>query len=53
MSVARGRMTGMSRTIQVTFDAHDPESLSRFWADAMGYVNPPPPGWSGTSPRRR
>jgi hypothetical protein len=37
-------MTGMSRTIQVTFDAHDPESLSRFWADAMGYVNPPPPG---------
>ena len=34
----------MSRTIQVTFDAHDPESLSRFWADAMGYVNPPPPG---------
>ena len=34
----------MSRTIQVTFDAHDPESLSRFWADAMGYVNPGPPG---------
>ena len=34
----------MSRTIQVTFDAHDPETLSRFWADAMGYVNPPPPG---------
>lgn len=34
----------MSRTIQVTFDAHDPQSLSRFWASAMGYVNPPPPG---------
>lgn len=34
----------MSRTIQVTFDAHDPEALSRFWADAMGYVNPGPPG---------
>ena len=34
----------MSRTIQVTFDAHDPEGLSRFWASAMGYVNPPPPG---------
>ena len=34
----------MSRTIQVTFDAHDPEALSRFWAAAMGYVNPPPPG---------
>jgi hypothetical protein len=37
-------MDSMSRTIQVTFDAHDPETLSRFWADAMGYVNPPPPG---------
>ena len=34
----------MSRTIQVTFAAHDPETLSRFWAAAMGYVNPPPPG---------
>ncbi|RYB91058.1 VOC family protein [Nocardioides oleivorans] len=34
----------MSRTIQVTFDAHDPQGLSRFWAEAMGYVNPPPPG---------
>ena len=34
----------MSRTIQVTFDAHDPETLSRFWAAALGYVNPPPPG---------
>lgn len=34
----------MSRTIQVTFDAHDPQSLSRFWASAMGYVHPPPPG---------
>ncbi|WP_210504159.1 VOC family protein [Nocardioides xinjiangensis] len=34
----------MSRSIQVTFDAHDPEALSRFWAAAMGYVNPPPPG---------
>ncbi len=34
----------MSRTIQVTFDAHDPQALSRFWAEAMGYINPPPPG---------
>ncbi|WP_210650683.1 VOC family protein [Nocardioides sp. SYSU D00065] len=34
----------MSRTVQVTFDAHDPEALSRFWADALGYVHPPPPG---------
>ena len=33
----------MIRTVQVTFDAHDPEALSRFWAAAMGYVNPPPP----------
>jgi catechol 2,3-dioxygenase-like lactoylglutathione lyase family enzyme len=37
-------MGSMSRTIQVTFDAHDPEALSRFWADAMGYVIPGPPG---------
>ena len=28
----------------MTFAAHDPESLSRFWAAAMGYVNPAPPG---------
>jgi hypothetical protein len=34
----------MSRTIQVTFDAHDPQTLSRFWAEAMGYDIPPPPG---------
>lgn len=34
----------MSRAIQVTFDARDPQGLSRFWAEAMGYVHPPPPG---------
>ena len=34
----------MSRTFQVTFDADDPIALSRFWAAALGYVNPPPPG---------
>lgn len=34
----------MSRTLQITFDAHDPEALSRFWADALGYLNPAPPG---------
>jgi len=34
----------MSREIQVTFDAHDPEALSIFWRDAMGYVHPGPPG---------
>ncbi len=34
----------MTRAIQVTFDCADPESLSRFWASALGYVNPSPPG---------
>jgi catechol 2,3-dioxygenase-like lactoylglutathione lyase family enzyme len=39
-------MGSMSRAVQVTFDAHDPIALSRFWADVLGYVNPPPPGRS-------
>jgi hypothetical protein len=34
----------MSREIQVTFDAHDPRTLSSFWRDALGYVHPGPPG---------
>jgi hypothetical protein len=34
----------MSRTIQVTFDAHDPEALSTFWREVLGYVHPGPPG---------
>ena len=34
----------MSREIQVTFDAHDPQALSSFWRDALGYVHPGPPG---------
>ncbi len=34
----------MTRTLQVSFDAHDPELLSRFWAAATGYVIPAPPG---------
>lgn len=34
----------MSRTIQVTFDAHDPAALSLFWRDALRYVHPGPPG---------
>jgi hypothetical protein len=34
----------MSRQIQVTFDAHDPEALSVFWRDVLGYVHPGPPG---------
>ncbi|WP_436498785.1 VOC family protein [Actinokineospora sp. HUAS TT18] len=34
----------MSRTVQVTFDAHDPRALSLFWRDVLGYVHPGPPG---------
>ncbi|GIH09905.1 hypothetical protein Rhe02_79720 [Rhizocola hellebori] len=34
----------MSRHIQVTFDANDPQALSLFWRDALGYVHPGPPG---------
>jgi len=34
----------MSLEIQVTFDAHDPRALSRFWAQVLGYVHPAPPG---------
>jgi len=34
----------MSRQIQVTFDAHDPQALSSFWRDVLGYVHPGPPG---------
>lgn len=34
----------MSRTIQVTVDCHDPERLARFWAEALGYIIPGPPG---------
>lgn len=37
-------MRGMSRTVQVTFDAHDPGTLSAFWRDVLGYVHPAPPG---------
>ncbi|KRF15564.1 glyoxalase [Nocardioides sp. Soil797] len=32
------------RQVQITFDCADPEALSRFWASALGYVNPGPPG---------
>ena len=34
----------MSRHIQVTFDACDPQALSSFWRDVLGYVHPGPPG---------
>ena len=33
----------MARTFQVTFDAHDPNSLAAFWSEALGYVLQPPP----------
>lgn len=36
----------MAIGFQVTFDAHDPASLARFWAVALEYVvQPPPPGF--------
>ena len=34
----------MPTQVQITFDANDPEALSIFWRDALGYVHPPPPG---------
>ncbi|WP_152347916.1 VOC family protein [Brevibacterium sp. CFH 10365] len=34
----------MSRTVQITIDCHDPERLARFWAEALGYIIPGPPG---------
>lgn len=34
----------MSSTVQITFDAHDPRTLSTFWRDVLGYVHPAPPG---------
>ncbi|MCU4297125.1 VOC family protein [Brevibacterium permense] len=34
----------MSRTVQVTVDCHDPVKLARFWAEALGYIIPGPPG---------
>lgn len=34
----------MSLDIQVTFDAHDPRTLATFWATALRYEVPGPPG---------
>ncbi|MFI8103890.1 VOC family protein [Streptomyces sp. NPDC086023] len=34
----------MSRSFQVTFDAHDPRVLSIFWCEVLGYTHPWPPG---------
>jgi hypothetical protein len=37
----------MTNGFQVTFDAHEPERLARFWAQVLGYVEqPPPPGFA-------
>ena len=33
----------MAVTVQVVFDAADPEALAQFWASAAGYVIQPPP----------
>lgn len=34
----------MSSTVQITFDAQDPRTLSIFWREVLGYVHPAPPG---------
>jgi hypothetical protein len=32
--------------IQIVIDSHDPEGLAKFWAEALGYQEePPPPGF--------
>jgi hypothetical protein len=33
----------MARPVQVAIDCADPAALSRFWAEALGYVLQPPP----------
>ena len=33
----------MSISIQVTFDAADPQALAEFWAAALDYILQPPP----------
>lgn len=33
----------MTTSFPVTFDAHDPERLSQFWAEALHYRIPDPP----------
>ncbi|ROR72155.1 VOC family protein [Bogoriella caseilytica] len=34
----------MSATVQITFDAADPQALATFWREVLGYVFPHPPG---------
>jgi hypothetical protein len=37
----------MSRTVQVTFDCHDPNALAGFWNEVLGYqYDAPPPGFA-------
>ena len=31
------------RQVQVTFDCAEPQRVSRFWCEVLGYVLPPPP----------
>ncbi|ASU83511.1 glyoxalase/bleomycin resistance/dioxygenase family protein [Nocardiopsis gilva YIM 90087] len=38
----------MAHTFQVTFDAHEPRKLGRFWADLLGYQEQPPPAGFAT-----
>ena len=36
----------MAREVQITFDCADPDALSGFWAEALGYrLQDPPPGF--------
>lgn len=38
----------MSTAIQLVIDCADPDRLTRFWAEALGYQVPPPPDGFGT-----
>ena len=38
----------MALGVQITFDAHDPTALGKFWADLLGYVEQPPPEGHGS-----
>ena len=38
----------MATPIQVVFDCADPDKLSRFWAEALGYIPQPPPEGFGS-----
>ncbi len=40
----------MSVTVQVAIDCADPAALAEFWAEALGYVLPDPPGEFDTWP---